>query len=830
MRVDPRALQEHAEFLRRLARGMLYDRSAAEDLAQETLSIALQAKSAPRGDLRGWLVGVARNLMRNRHRADSRRRRRERAAAQPGSEPPTDESVSRAEVQKLIADAVARLPEPGRSMVLSRYFDGETATTIARRHGVTAKTVREHLRKSLARLRAVLDRAFDRKAWMGVLAAIGLQNRTRAAVLASAAGTVFVGILLIAGVGAVAYLAWPEGDKPVERIAVSRVPDAPRSSQGPPAVPRRADPPAATDRKEPPPPASENGRPPDRPDSVSAQPPSGSRPEPKAGVSNDPQTPLPKHGSVPEWHPDQLWFSHSGRHFCAVWRRGQHRRDLAFDYQLFERRPGAPRPPEVPFASQPHKRDDARYLALKRVWLNERSGKLIGKGTVHQLPQLIHVLDREPGVVLFERFSHYGHGNSLSYIDREGRLRWTLTLADLFDAEERAQFKDVDNSLHWNKGWLSFWVDEEQRTALVQSVKGTFIEVDLDTGVPRRTRASALLSIIRQPGYAHARIRAIKAAAPEHPRRMGEVVRDIYRNEKEPLAVRLHAAAVALYDGGPNPPAELFRLGLEVEELKPFARRHLAELEKGTGLVKVLAQLAGPTEGLRAARDELTRRWGRIALPGLRRIAGDPNQPAVVRLRALHVHHVVAPKVPLREVVADSEIPGLLIGGFQFWRVDNRLEAWCEQEIVAYGDRAAVHLVGLVNDERADLQARREAAETLARIRTEKTFDSLVALLAHQDNIIVWHAQSGLNSRPAKELDRRFKELLRDGSPADLFIAEHYRTHPNAAMLEPLLRAMERCPDDPKKRMAFGRAVARCSGEWIAETADPAAWRGHLGR
>ena len=90
---EPESLAAHAGFLRSLARGLLFDRSAADDVAQKALLIALQKPvvrntwrkdprdGTPAFSLRGWLAGVVRNLARERGREDARRAERERAGA-----------------------------------------------------------------------------------------------------------------------------------------------------------------------------------------------------------------------------------------------------------------------------------------------------------------------------------------------------------------------------------------------------------------------------------------------------------------------------------------------------------------------------------------------------------------------------------------------------------------------------------------------------------------------------------------------------------------------------------------------------------------------------
>src|SRR5215831_18684613 len=78
-------LLAHASFLRRLARALVDDPNASEDLVQEAWLAALRQPPATDRPPRRWLAAVLRNLNRRRARADFRRSRREAAivATQP---------------------------------------------------------------------------------------------------------------------------------------------------------------------------------------------------------------------------------------------------------------------------------------------------------------------------------------------------------------------------------------------------------------------------------------------------------------------------------------------------------------------------------------------------------------------------------------------------------------------------------------------------------------------------------------------------------------------------------------------------------------------------
>jgi len=149
-----RVVAERA-WLHRLAGRIDYAR--AEDLAQETLLAALVAP-APCGRVRAWLAAILRNLARETRRREGRRTRREERAARAEAYPAED--PARMEAHARVAAALGDLAEPYRATVRLHFLEGFSLAEIARQGGLKDSTVRNRLRRGLARLRARLEEEF----------------------------------------------------------------------------------------------------------------------------------------------------------------------------------------------------------------------------------------------------------------------------------------------------------------------------------------------------------------------------------------------------------------------------------------------------------------------------------------------------------------------------------------------------------------------------------------------------------------------------------------------------------------------------------------------
>lgn len=150
---DPDFYLAQASYVRALARRLVYDRHAADDLFQAAWLAALQRPPHDTTAPRRWLASVVRNLA---SKAWLRARRRERREANwqgptPSSSP--DDVVAHEHERRRVVQALLELDEPYRAALIARFFDGLEPAAIAARDGVPVETVRTHVKRGLQRLR-----------------------------------------------------------------------------------------------------------------------------------------------------------------------------------------------------------------------------------------------------------------------------------------------------------------------------------------------------------------------------------------------------------------------------------------------------------------------------------------------------------------------------------------------------------------------------------------------------------------------------------------------------------------------------------------------------
>lgn len=239
--LDPDLISHSAQWMRRLASGLLFEGVEADDLVQDAWVAALETPPSQPG-VQSWFATVLRRRASHSRRSGGRRRRREAKVAEPGIQEPVD-LLEQTELSRKVHELVLALSEPYRETILMRYFQDLTPREIAERQGVAEATVRSRVHRALALLRERLDG--ERSDWVPALLPLALSEVARTAVpsLVVAGGGITMitktALVLVAAVGIFLALYWPE-------TKTERKPEASPSVAGHSEEPRRSEVPAAT--------------------------------------------------------------------------------------------------------------------------------------------------------------------------------------------------------------------------------------------------------------------------------------------------------------------------------------------------------------------------------------------------------------------------------------------------------------------------------------------------------------------------------------------------------------------------------------------------------
>lgn len=152
------------DLLRSIARGGVAPSDCA-DLLAETFACAWIARSRYRdpgdGNARGWLFGIAKNLVRSYHRriaVETRGRDRLRIAIEPVAvDERAAERLDALALRSELTDALAQLPDHQRSAVALRVLDGLRYAEIAAELGCTQIAARKRVSQGLLSLRQQLE-------------------------------------------------------------------------------------------------------------------------------------------------------------------------------------------------------------------------------------------------------------------------------------------------------------------------------------------------------------------------------------------------------------------------------------------------------------------------------------------------------------------------------------------------------------------------------------------------------------------------------------------------------------------------------------------------
>ncbi|MDZ4771648.1 MAG: sigma-70 family RNA polymerase sigma factor [Planctomycetota bacterium] len=179
--VDVERLLAERNWIQRLARSLVADPNAADDVAQDAWLAAIEHPPRHDGNLRSWLAGLVRNTVSASRRREQRRTTREGATQRREDEPSAADAVSRAELARTLVDAVLALDKPRREALALVYFEGLAPNVAADRLGIPHSTLRTHVRRGLAEVREKLERKRGRESWLPALTVLACRPEVQVA-------------------------------------------------------------------------------------------------------------------------------------------------------------------------------------------------------------------------------------------------------------------------------------------------------------------------------------------------------------------------------------------------------------------------------------------------------------------------------------------------------------------------------------------------------------------------------------------------------------------------------------------------------------------------
>lgn len=164
-------VRRHQAPVRGFLRAVCYDRSAIDDLAQETFLRAIKhaGRFDPKYPMRGWLLTIARRLSINH--GQKAKRRRPAAGIEPdqlqtdtttGPSSRLEKEEQQALSKDLVQQAMIKLSEPQRVTIAMHYQQGLPLDQIAELLEMPVGTVKSHLHRGRQRMRAILEPQAER--------------------------------------------------------------------------------------------------------------------------------------------------------------------------------------------------------------------------------------------------------------------------------------------------------------------------------------------------------------------------------------------------------------------------------------------------------------------------------------------------------------------------------------------------------------------------------------------------------------------------------------------------------------------------------------------
>ncbi len=210
-------LYRHAGFLRTIARALLHEFHAADDVVHDAyMDVLARGGRFSRAYLSVAVKHKALKWLRSRRRAVVRERLVARPEATVRGDP--GELARQAELQRQVAHAVAGLEPAYRDVLLLRYYHELAPSEIAKRTGEPVGTIKTRLRRGLKTLRQRLDTGSggDTRRWARGLAAVLLVHGPASTTVA-AAGGLKVAVLALLAVAA-GFALWSPHESPAKKV------------------------------------------------------------------------------------------------------------------------------------------------------------------------------------------------------------------------------------------------------------------------------------------------------------------------------------------------------------------------------------------------------------------------------------------------------------------------------------------------------------------------------------------------------------------------------------------------------------------------------------
>lgn len=351
---------------------------------------------------------------------------------------------------------------------------------------------------------------------------------------------------------------------------------------------------------------------------------------------------LPKVASADSWreYTDNRTVSPNGKHYVVA--RSPEFRKLSLE--ICKRRDGAA--PIAPAEKSESWREKEKQVSIDR----DPQDALVAEAKLDWCPLDIRVLDKEPAAILFENYMGVGYGNSLACVDSKGKVRWRISLGDLFSPKDAAQFRHSVSSIWWNSGW---WVDEDREKIVVIAYGDLLREVDLKDGTVETPSSKVLLTRVEKGPVAD-RVLALEVASRLLPDGLTPWATAVAKDEAQPLAVRLRAAIAARRAGDDMPAAEMFLQGIakdQDEQARRFALSHLGEVMGEKAIVHLRDAMRGKAGNGWAAAQEGLAALGEAAVPALVEMLRETKESSDYRGGAAHA---------LGRIGAPSAVPALI--------------------------------------------------------------------------------------------------------------------------------------------------------------------------